>query len=125
MSDECATQDDVTTVQRSTARLEIHAVQTAVSMSAKSKRLSDPLYAVEFGEQSSACSHENEAKNQSTEREPGCDGGNAARSSIDLGVGRLSRNWHSIRDIEPIVLLRGDRRTVLLVTLDFYRRTQA
>lgn len=92
-----------------------------VSVFANSQHSVDLLRTVELYEQRSTPCHENEAKEESAERKAGCNLHCVIQSSFDFGVRRrvLSWGWGNSWDI---VVLRGDRRMILLVTLNSYRK---
>ena len=93
-------------------------------MFANSQHSVDPLHAVELYEQRSTPCHKNEAKEESAERKARCNLHWAIQGSFDFWIRGcvLSWGWGNSWDI---VVLRGDRRMILLVTLDFYRKNKS
>jgi len=101
--------------------LEIHISHSTVPVFTKPKHSGDPLPTLELDEQRSTPRHENETENQSAN-------GDARGNFHDVVLinwscrGLLGRGWVDFRDIVPRVFLQGDRRMILLVTFDFYRK---
>jgi len=101
--------------------LKIHIPHSTISVFAGPKRSGDPLPTVELDEQRSTSRHENETENDGAEREARGGPHTAIQPEITL-ISWRCRSLLDWGDIMPRAFLRGDRKMILLVTFDFYRK---